>query len=99
MVKSQEEAETIHKKMNLMVRKFLNSKIDFGGCLMKDELIAKSIKKQRPFVLDYPNSVSANALRVFNRRLLQMPDFEKINNDNLFHRLITNRKIDYEWND
>lgn len=99
MVHSQEEAETIHKKMNLMVRKFLNSKIEFGGSLLRDDLIARSIKKQRPFVLDYPNSVSANALRVFNRRLLQMSDMGSKGSDNIFNRLITSRKIDYEWND
>jgi len=99
MVKSQEEAETIHKKMNLMVRKFLNSKIEFGGSVLKDELVARSTKKQKPFVLDHPNSVPANALRVLNRRLMQSMTSEDQNSTNIFNRFIANRKIDYAWND
>jgi flagellar biosynthesis protein FlhG len=99
IVNSHEEAETIYKKMNLMVSKFLNSKIEYGGALLKDELIVKSIKKQRPFVLDYPNSVPTNALRILNRRILQISAGDAQDSTNLFNRFLENRKIDYSWND
>jgi len=99
MVQSHDEADTIHKKMNLMVGKFLNSKVEYGGSLLKDELIARSIKKQRPFVLDHPNSVSSNALWVLNRRILQLTPGDTQDSTNLFNRFIDNRKIDYSWDD
>lgn len=99
MVKSQEEGEVLFKKMNLMVQKFLNGRIMFGGSVLNDELISGSIKSQKPFVLRHPNSASANALRALNRRVLQAaaaPGQKDVQN-NLFERLISNRKIKFEW--
>jgi len=56
MVNSNDEGEILFKKMNLMVQKFLDSRISFGGSILKDDMIGRSVRTQRPFVLEYPNS-------------------------------------------
>lgn len=98
MVGSNDEGEILFKKMNLMVQKFLDSRIAFGGSVLKDDMIGRSVRTQRPFILEYPNSGSANAIRVLNRRLLQAAKNNGGNEANIFEKLIENRKIQLEWN-
>ncbi len=94
MVRSDEEGESIYKKMNLMVKKFLKSSIDFGGVIIRDDLVSKSVKLQRPFVMEYPNSVATSALRLVNRRLVQLPILSSGKRVALFRRFLENRKIE-----
>ncbi|MEJ2052810.1 MAG: AAA family ATPase [Calditrichaceae bacterium] len=93
MAASQEEGDTLYKKLNLMVHKFLNSKIIFGGSLLHDDLIAKSVKNQNPFVLSYPNAASTSAIKLLNRRILQASVTRRTGSLNIFERYITNKKI------
>ncbi len=96
MVNSADEGEILFKKMNLMVQKFLDSRIVFGGSILKDDAIARSVRIQKPFILTHPNGRAANAIRVLNRRLIQAPVDH--NNKNIFDRLINNKKVRLEWN-
>ncbi len=98
MVNSADEGEILFKKMNLMVQKFLNSRIIFGGSIIKDEFIDRSVKTQKPFILSHPNGAAANAIRVLNRRVLQAAVNHGANGKNIFERLIKNKKIQFEWN-
>ena len=98
MVSSNDEGEILFKKMNLMVQKFLGSRISYGGSILKDDMIGRSVRTQRPFVLEYPNSGSSNAIRVLNRRLLQAVKNNSNGGANIFEKLIDNRKIQFEWN-
>ncbi len=97
MVNSVNEGETIYKKLNLMVQKFLQSRLYFGGAVLKDDMIGRSVKKQRPFVLDHPNSVASNSIRVLNRRIIQAPRHNSNKSRNVFDRLRENKKIQFEW--
>ncbi len=96
MVNSADEGEILYKKMNLMVQKFLDSKIQFGGSLLRDDLIIRSVKQQKPFVLHHPNSGSTTAIRVLNRRVLHTSGVEG-QHANLFERMLQNKKIQFEW--
>ena len=96
MVNSADEGEIIFKKMNLMVQKFLESKIQFGGSILRDDLIIRSVKQQKPFVLHHPNSGSTTAIRVLNRRVLHTSGLEG-QHANLFERMLQNKKIQFEW--
>jgi len=98
MVQSADEGEILFKKMNLMVQKFLDSRIQFGGSILRDDLIMRSIKTQKPFVLHHPNSGSTTAIRVLNRRLMHAAVNQDGSSNNLFERLINNKKIEFEWN-
>jgi flagellar biosynthesis protein FlhG len=96
MVNSADEGEILFKKMNLMVQKFLESKIQFGGSILRDDLIIRSVKQQKPFVLHHPNSGSTTAIRVLNRRVLHTSGLEG-QHANLFERMLQNKKIQFEW--
>ena len=98
MVASADEGEILFKKMNLMVQKFLNSRLQFGGSILRDDLIVRSVKIQKPFVLHHPNSGSTTAIRVLNRRVLHGSKFADGQNENLFERMLQNKKIQFEWN-
>lgn len=98
MTKSQEEGETLYKKMNLMVQKFLNSHVEYGGAILIDDTIRLSVKKQRPFVLDYPNSGSSKGLHLIKRKVLTLPASEASSRKNLFTNFRKNRKISVEVN-
>ncbi len=98
MVSSADEGEILFKKMNLMVQKFLESRIMFGGSILRDDLIGRSIKVQKPFVLHHPNSGSTTAIRVLNRRVLHASSSAGTDSNNLFERLLSTKKIQFEWN-
>lgn len=97
MAASNDEGEILFKKMSLMVQKFLDSRIVFGGSILKDDMIGRSVRTQRPFVLEYPNSGSSNAIRVLNRRLMQAAKNNGNTEVNIFEKVIDNRKIQFEW--
>ncbi|RLD16530.1 MinD/ParA family protein [candidate division KSB1 bacterium] len=98
MVNHPEEGEVLYKKMNLMAHKFLNSHVLYGGAIVKDDIIARSVKQQRPFMIDHPNSSAANAIRAMNRRLLQTSGGNQLQQNNLFERVIKTKKTTVEWN-
>lgn len=97
MVQSTEEGEILFKKMNLMVQKFLDSRILFGGSMIRDDLIAHSVKVQKPYVLQHPNSSATTAMRVLNRRIMHAASNKDEKGNNIFERLIDNKKIQFEW--
>jgi flagellar biosynthesis protein FlhG len=74
MVDTSEEGESLYKKMELMVHRFLNGSVIYGGAILKDNLISNSIRQQRPLVLNHPNSTSVNILKIIARRYLQLPN-------------------------
>jgi flagellar biosynthesis protein FlhG len=93
MVANYAEGESLFKKMNLMVQRFLGSSIIFGGAIYRDNNIAAAVRNQRPIVLDYPTSVPVNALRVITRNLLQLPRTGAFERTGLFDRIMTTRDI------
>ena len=92
MVRSHEEGDVLYKKMNLMVNRFLGGHIDFGGAILRDDMVSTSIKQQRPFVMDHPNSSTTKALRMINQRILKMPNDKTNEGMPFFERFILNRK-------
>ncbi len=93
MVDSEDEGESLYKKMNLMVQRFLNSNILYGGSIFQDSFVSDSIRKQRPLVLEYPNSVSVNALKMIIRKLLRLPHTDINKRKNLFNRFMYSRTM------
>lgn len=95
-VRSEEEGDSLFKKMNLMVQKFLSSYIEYGGSLVEDSVLQKSVKLQKPVVLSSPNGTTANALRVLNRKLVGIPVVDSSKRKDFFSRFISNRKVSLE---
>lgn len=94
---SLEAGENLYKRLNLMVRRFLKSDIEFAGTVLKDDLISRSIKIQKPFVFHNPNAPATNIIRIVTKRILQMEKKKQKDKKNVFDRFISNRKIKFEW--
>ena len=93
MVDHEENGESMFKKMNLMVQRFLNSSLVYGGSIVKDNLIQYSVQKQKPASLFYPNSVPVNSLRIITRRLLKMPITDVKKRDSFFDRFMNYKDV------
>ena len=93
MVDTQDDGASIYKKMDLMVQRFLNSSIVYGGAILKDKLISDSIRRQRPLVIDYPNSMPANTLKIVTSKLLQLSVADENKGAGFFERFMANRNI------
>ncbi|WP_456438834.1 MinD/ParA family protein [Caldithrix abyssi] len=98
MVNHADEGDILYKKMNLMAHKFLNNQIHYGGSLLKDELVARSVKRQKPFVLDHPGGMASNAVRAMIRRIMQAPINNGFYNKNIFERVLETKNTQLEWN-
>ncbi|MDK2822091.1 MAG: flagellar biosynthesis protein FlhG [Clostridia bacterium] len=60
---SYEEGEIAAKKLKIVVNKFLiNCKLEIMGCILDDKVVQDSVKKQQPFILNYPTSKAANGI-------------------------------------
>jgi flagellar biosynthesis protein FlhG len=90
MVTSEEEGELLYKKMNLMVQRFLDSRIAFGGAILTDTLVADAVRRQQPLVMEHPNSPTVNTLRLITRRVLKLPVNDTQARASFFDRVVSN---------
>ncbi|MCD6204663.1 MAG: MinD/ParA family protein [Candidatus Marinimicrobia bacterium] len=93
MVKNEAEGESLYSKMNLMVQRFLNSQIYFGGYMLKDPLVADSIKMQKPLVISHPYSAPNNLIRMALRRIIGAQGKDSSQRKGFFNRVIENRNL------
>ncbi len=93
MVHSEDEGENLFKKMDLMVQRFLQSKILFGGAILRDENVQDAVRRQTPVVLEYPNSRPSNALKLMTRNLLKLPSKDATERTGLFQGVREHRHI------
>ncbi len=90
---SLESGVQLHKKLNLITQKFLNTTIYYGGSIVEDNAIRQAVIRQRPFVMEFPRSQATNNMQLVCHRLLKFPpqDFKK--RSNIFDRLREKRKV------
>ncbi len=97
MMPSHEAGEELYKKVNLMVRRFLKTEVEYAGTMLKHDLLARSVKTQKPVVINNPNAAASNNLRMFSRRVMQMPARKTRDSKNVFDRFIVNKKMQFKW--
>ncbi len=61
-VDSNEEALELYNKLNLVVGKFLNIKMEYLGAVPQDSNVSKAIMQQKPYSTLYPNAPSSKAI-------------------------------------
>ena len=90
---SLESGVQLHKKLNLITQKFLNTTIYYGGSIVEDNAVRQAVIRQRPFVMEFPRSQATNNMQLVCHRLLKFPpqDFKK--RSNIFDRLREKRKV------
>jgi len=61
-VSSSGEGKQLFDKLNLVVEKFLDFKIEYLGSVPYDHSVSKAIMQQKPYSLVYPHSSSSKAI-------------------------------------
>lgn len=61
-VSSYEEGTQLYSKLNLVVDRFLDFKIEYLGAVPHDNTVSKAIMQQKPYSMVYPNSPSSKAI-------------------------------------
>lgn len=56
------EGKELYEKLDTVVEKFLNMKMDYLGAIPYDDKLPKAIMKQNPVTMLYPNAVSSKAM-------------------------------------
>jgi len=97
MVSSWDEGDAIHKKINLMVNRFLKSNINFAGSLFRDESISASVKAQIPFVISHWNSASSNTIRTINRKILNPNNKKHAENPITLDLCMSGKELKFDW--
>ncbi|MCT4606740.1 MAG: MinD/ParA family protein [Marinisporobacter sp.] len=69
-VENNEEGVEIFNKLNMASQKFLNMTLQRLGYLYDDQLVSKSVKLQKPFLLSYPNSLVSKGVETIASRLV-----------------------------
>jgi len=87
-VRNEETGESLFYKMNLIVNKFLNTSLIFGGSIMDDIQVLASVHAQQPVVIRYPKARAVINMQLICRRILKLPVRQSIQKDgNYFDRV------------
>jgi len=80
MVKSSIEAEDVMERILLVIKRFLDTTIEFGGYILKDERVGEAIMTQSPLVLSSPHSKASKCMAVIAKQIAdKRPQNEKTN--------------------
>jgi len=93
MVENIAEGKSLYRKMDLMVNRFLNSNIYFGGCIKEDSNIKDSIRTQVPLAIKYPNADSTQIIKSITRNIINIPIDEKRSKIKFFDRINANKNL------
>lgn len=61
-VSNEEEGRKIFRRVAKVVDEFLNVKIDLLGIITFDEKVSAAVKRQKPFILEYPNTKASKGI-------------------------------------
>jgi flagellar biosynthesis protein FlhG len=69
-VSSSLEARKVLERVVNISNQFLNVKVDSAGYIFEDEYVSKSIRQQKPFVLEYPKSKASACIQLIAGKLI-----------------------------
>jgi flagellar biosynthesis protein FlhG len=67
---SDDEAMGVARRVRTVAQRFLNLDIEYWGCVLADESVAKSVQRQEPFLSTYPYSPAASCIYSLARRVM-----------------------------
>ena len=68
---SREEALNVYKNLCQVTQQFLGIEPSYLGNIPKDDMVPMSVLKQKPLILDYPESEFAKSLKKVGKRICQ----------------------------
>lgn len=83
------EGNIAFEKLNNASKRFLSMDLEKLGHIFDDNSVSKSVKKQRPFTMEYPNSIASKNIKNIAIKLVNDVAFESSNVfDNFFKKLV-----------
>jgi len=67
---SDDEATNVARRVRTVAKRFLNIDVEYWGCVLADESVAKSVQRQEPFLSTYPYSPAASCIYSLARRVM-----------------------------
>lgn len=92
-VQSLDDGLELHKKLNLITQKFLQTNLFYGGSIVEDGAVRQAVVRQRPFVIEFPNSQASQNLQLVCHRILKLQPTQFSRRANIFDRLRDKRKV------
>lgn len=93
-VKNEVEGKNLYEKMRVVAGKFLGIPLEFAGYIPMDDLVPKSVIRQKPFSVLYPDAPPSKAVRRMAERLMDInvsEDKERWGISKMFSNLIRNK--------
>ena len=69
-VSSSLEAKKVLERVVNISNQFLNVKVDSAGFIFEDEYVSKSIRQQKPFIIEYPKSKASACLQLIAGKII-----------------------------
>jgi len=89
-----DDGKELYNKLNLVVSKFLNIKLEYMGAILKEDYVSKALMKQKPVMMLYPNSQFAKSVSAIADKLCDIeiePVADKKGIAQLFTNLLRSR--------
>ena len=74
LVKSPEEAKEVYEHLTLVTDKFLSVKLSFLGSLLFDSNLKRAVLKQKPVLIEYPDSPIVKDFLTLAKQICSFPD-------------------------
>lgn len=68
-VENQKDGDDIFNKLDVVASKYLNTKLEYKGCIEQDKNVSMAIIEQKPVVMAYPNSAASKGIIELAKRL------------------------------
>lgn len=84
------EGNIAFEKLNNASKRFLSMDLDKLGYVFDDNVVSKSVKKQSPFTIEYPNGIASKNIKNIAIKLTNDVDIIQNNSnfDNFFKRIV-----------
>ncbi|TCT15083.1 flagellar biosynthesis protein FlhG [Natranaerovirga pectinivora] len=86
---SVKEGENVYSKLNVVVNKFLDMKIEHLGIVPQDQNLQRAVMEQKPISLLYPNSSASKAFKEIAEKLLEVEQ-DRQTDKNSMSQFLTN---------
>jgi flagellar biosynthesis protein FlhG len=68
-VRDEDEAMDVYERISTTLFRFQRVRIEYFGYVVDDDNVRKAVRRQRPFVLQYPNSPASRCISALARKL------------------------------
>jgi len=73
-VESEKEGEILYEKLDLVLSRFLDLKVEYLGLIPQDNSVTKAVMKQSPVSITFPNAPSTRAFENLANKLMETND-------------------------